>query len=422
MIARAALALVALAAVVVPAARPAAQAGSVWYSGTIRFRAAEPSNVTLAVAARTVTVSLGPGHVAHAQVLLRRSRGTLRFSAPGLPKPIAFVLKATGKKLTGTASQGAARATVSLNRGRKSVDTTLGYFTSPNVEVARFTRHGFSTKPFAIDLATGAFGAAPATVGTRLDVHQFDVRFPSGKATLAGTLTLPPGHGAHPAVVYVSGSGDTLREESHWLDALFVSHGIAVLAYDKRGVGQSDGIYPGDLASDATIATLAGDAAAAARFLAVQQGIDKARVGLYGISQAGWIIPQAAARSNDVVSWALIESGPTVTQGESDNYAGLVGSTSIAEAEKQAHALGPSGYDPAPWIRRLTTPVLWLYGGRDRNQPAGTSMEILRGLSAGRDFVTVLFPSASHSLFDEKGFPPDLFVAAAGWLQQHGLA
>jgi len=249
-IARAALALVALAAVVVPAARPAAQAGSVWYSGTIRFRAAEPSNVTLAVAARTVTVSLGPGHVAHAQVLLRRSRGTLRFSAPGLPKPIAFVLKATGKKLTGTASQGAARATVSLNRGRKSVDTTLGYFTSPNVEVARFTRHGFSTKPFAIDLATGAFGAAPATVGTRLDVHQFDVRFPSGKATLAGTLTLPPGHGAHPAVVYVSGSGDTLREESHWLDALFVSHGIAVLAYDKRGVGQSGGIYPGDLASD----------------------------------------------------------------------------------------------------------------------------------------------------------------------------
>jgi hypothetical protein len=232
---RAALAFVALAAVFVPAAQPAS---SVWYSGTIRFRTAEPSNVTLALAARTVTVTLGPGHVAHAEVPLRRSRGTLRFSAPGLPKPIAFVLKATGKKLTGTASQGAARATVTLTRGRKSVDTTLGYFASPNVEVARFTRHGFNTKPFAIDLATGAFGPPPATVGTRLDAHQFDVRFPSGKATLSGTLTLPPGDAPHPAVVYVSGSGDTLREESHWLDALFVSHGIAVLAYDKRGVGQ----------------------------------------------------------------------------------------------------------------------------------------------------------------------------------------
>jgi hypothetical protein len=262
MIARTALVLVALVAVFVPAARPAARAGSVWYSGTIRFRAAEPSNVTLAVATRTVTVALGPGHVAHAEVPLRRSRGTLRFSAPGLPKPIAFVLKATGKKLTGTASQGAARATVTLTRGRKSVDATLGYFASPNVEVARFTRHGFNTKPFAIDLATGAFGPPPATVGTRLDVHLFDVRFPSGKATLAGTLTLPPGNGPHPAIVYVSGSGDTLREESQWLDGLFVSRGIAVLAYDKRGVGQSGGVYPGDLASDTTIATLAGDAEA----------------------------------------------------------------------------------------------------------------------------------------------------------------
>jgi pimeloyl-ACP methyl ester carboxylesterase len=309
-----------------------------------------------------------------------------------------------------------------LTRGRKSVDTTLGYFASPNVEVARFTRHGFNTKPFAIDLATGAFGPPPATVGTRLDVHQFDVRFPSGKATLAGTLTLPPGDGPHPAVVYVSGSGDTLREESHWLDALFVSHGIAVLAYDKRGVGQSGGVYPGDLASDATIGTLAGDAAAAARFLAVQKGIDKARVGFYGISQAGWIIPQAAVRAKDVVSWAVIESGPTVTQGESDTFAGFARDMSIADAEKQARAAGPSGYDPVPWIHRLVAPVLWLYGGRDRQQPAGTSMDILRGLSAGHDFVTVVFPNASHSLFDERGFPPDLFAAGAGWLQQHGLA
>jgi pimeloyl-ACP methyl ester carboxylesterase len=126
-------------------------------------------------------------------------------------------------------------------------------------------------------------------------------------------------------------------------------------------------------------------------------------------------------RSNGVASWAMIESGPAVTQGESDNYAGLAGSTSIAEAEKQAHALGPSGYDPVPWIRRLAIPVLWLYGGRDRNQPARTSMDILRGLSAGHDFVTALFPTASHSLFDQNGFPPDLFAAGEGWLRRHGL-
>jgi hypothetical protein len=411
--------VLALAAVFVPAAAPLDTAS---YSGTIRFRGAETSTVTLKLGRGTVTVSFGPGHVAHAEVPLKRKGKTLRFEVPGLPKPIVFQLTSKGRKFSGTATQGAAHATVTLARGRTSVDTNLGYFSSPNVEVARFTTHGFSTRPFAIDLATGAFGSAPARAGTRLDVRQYDVRFPNGKTTLAGTLTVPPGAGPHPAVVYVSGSGDTLREESHWLDGLFVAHGVAVLAYDKRGVGQSGGVYPGDLASEETINTLAGDAAAAARFVAAQAGIDRSRVGFYGLSQGGWIIPQAAVRAAGVVAWALIQSGPTVTQGESDAYAGFAASLPLPEAERRARELGPSGYDPAPWISRLTIPVLWLYAGHDLAQPTGTSMEILRRLSAGHDFTTVLFPDALHPLFDRNGFPPTLFPTAGGWLKQHGLA
>jgi hypothetical protein len=127
-------------------------------------------------------------------------------------------------------------------------------------------------------------------------------------------------------------------------------------------------------------------------------------------------------RAGDVATWALIESGPTVTQGESDNYASLVGSLSIAEAERRAHAAGPSGYDPQPWIRRLDIPVIWLYAGRDFAQPTGTSMQLLRGLSAGHDFRVELFPNAPHPLFDRSGFPPGLFPLAAEWLRAHGLA
>jgi dienelactone hydrolase len=397
-----------LTAVFAPAAAPLA--GSSWYSGTIRFRGAEPSNVTLTLGRASVTVTLGPAHVAHAEVPLKRSGNTIRFSAPGLPRPIAFRLTAKGAKLSGTATQGAASATVSLTRGRTSVDTKLGYFASPDVEVTRFTRRGFSTRPFAIDFATGAFVPPPAQAGTRLDVHQYDVRFPSGKTTLAGTLTVPPGAGPHPAAVYVHGSGYTLREEAHWL-----------LAYDKRGVGQSGGTYMGETATETALGILAGDAAAAARFVAAQPGIDRRRVGFYGLSQGGWIVPQAAVRASDVVSWALIESGPTVTQGESDTFANLAASLPIAEAERAAHEQGPSGYDPAPWIRRLAIPVLWLYAGQDRAQPTGSSMQTLRGLSAGHDFEAVLFRNAPHPLFDQSGFPPDLFPTAADWLGRHGL-
>lgn len=391
------------------------------YTGTVTFRAAEPSDVTVALAQRSAIVTLGPGHVARASVPVTRSRGTISFTAPGLPLGLRFAVKKKGARLVGVATQGAAKGTVALHRGR-GVDTALGYFASPNVEVARFTRHGYSTSPFAIDLATGAFGPAPSKPAVRLDVRQFDVRFRSGSATLAGTLTIPPGAGPHPGVVYVSGSGDTLREEAQWLEGLFVSRGIAVLAYDKRGIGQSGGTYTGSLASDDTIKTLAGDAAAAAHFLAAQSGIDAKHVGLYGLSQGGWIIPQAAVRAGSVVSWSVVESGPTVTQGESDNYASLAATLSIAEAERQAHAAGPSGYDPQPWIRKLNIPVLWLYAGRDRAQPAGTSMQLLKTLSAGHDFTTVLFPSAPHPLFDQSGFPPELFPRVAEWLRAHQLA
>ena len=221
----------------------------------------------------------------------------------------------------------------------------------------------------------------------------------------------------------MSGSGPTLREESHWLDGLFVSRGIAVLAYDKRGVGQSNGRYPGSLASDATIGTLAGDAAAAARFLAAQKDIDPARVGFYGISQGGWIIPQAAVRAGKAVSWAVIESGPTVTQGEADAYADLASGpgTTLAAAEARARALDPTGYDPRPWIERLPIPVLWLYGGQDRAQPTQHSMEILRALSPGHDFTTAYYPKAPHSLFDANGFPAGLYDSAGAWLSSHSL-
>jgi dienelactone hydrolase len=419
LIARALLPVVVLAAVLTPAGKTAGPAG---YAGTITFAGAEASGIGLRIAGNAVTVTLGPGHVARAQVALRRARGTLRFSVPGLPKPLSFALRAKGMQLTGTATQGAAKASVTVIRGRTSPDTRLGFYGSPQVEIARFTRFGFSTAPFAVDTVTGTFGPPPK-LGSRLDVHQYEVRIPSAGAVLAGTLTMPPSTGPHPGVVYVSGSGPTLREEAQWLESVFVSRGIAVLAYDKRGNGQSNGRYPGDLASESTIRTLAGDAVAAARFLAAQRGIDPARVGLYGLSQGGWIIPQAVVRAGEAVSWALIQSGPTVTQGESDTYASLVASgVSLRDAEAQARAAGPSGYDPKPWIEKLRIPVLWLYAGQDRAQPVQHSREILRGLSKGQDFALEYYAAAPHPLFDATGFPAGMFGTVRDWLAAHRLS
>jgi alpha-beta hydrolase superfamily lysophospholipase len=411
-----------LVAVCALAAAPAAAAAS--YAGTITFTAAEPSGVSLTLGGGKAVVALGPGHTSRAVVTVRRRGTHVSFALPGRPAPLTFSLRSRGRRLTGTARQGTARATVSLRRGAMTADARLGFFidAAGPFEVMRTLRDGFGT-PVAIDLQTGAFSRGRR--GTRLGLRQEEVRFQSKGAVIAGTLTLPSGPGPFTAAAYVSGSGETLRDEEQYLGGYLASRGIAVLGYDKRGVGQSGGRFPGSLASPEAISTYADDAVAAARFLAAQPEVDPKRVGLFALSQGGWITPLAASRAPGVVSWALIQGGPTVTQGESDYYGGIAaswsGPLSGAEAEARAH---PGGFDPMPYIRGLTIPMLWLYGSDDRAVPPDTSIAILRGLmsESPRDFTIHLYPGAPHPLFSRSGFPVGMFADVASWLRGRGLA
>jgi pimeloyl-ACP methyl ester carboxylesterase len=267
----------------------------------------------------------------------------------------------------------------------------------------------------------------------RTGARQLEVRFGS----LAGTLTLPPGRGPFPAAVGVHGSGPLDRAHFQVFEALLVAHGVAFLAYDKRGVGQSGGAYPGERATAASLDVLARDAQAAVRFVAARREIDRTRVGLLGDSQAGWIVPLAAARE-PAVRWGLLLAGPTVTTGEADLWGGLAGqsrtppSEPFDRIEADVRAAGPSGFDPAPALRGLSIPVHWIYGSDDRNVPTGLSVEALQRLRAGHEFSWVVLPGMTHALLDlptglydslprSRGFFPGLFDAITGWLRGRGL-
>jgi len=126
-----------------------------------------------------------------------------------------------------------------------------------------------------------------------------EVRFRNEKAgiTLAGTLTIPEGTGPFPAAILISGSGPQNRDEEimgHKPFAVIADHltrnGIAVLRYDDRGVGKSEGNY-----STATSADLATDAEAASIFIESHHLIDKARTGFIGHSEGGLIAPMVAS-------------------------------------------------------------------------------------------------------------------------------
>jgi pimeloyl-ACP methyl ester carboxylesterase len=163
-----------------------------------------------------------------------------------------------------------------------------------------------------------------------------DVSFENSTAgiKLAGTLTIPPGKGTFPAVVLVAGSGAHDRDEALMghrpflvLSDYLTRRGIAVLRYDKRGVGESGGTY-----ATATTADFADDAEAGLAYLEKRSEIDPHKIGLIGHSEGGMIAPLLAAR-NSSVAFIVMMAGPGIPGDEL-----LVEQTLlIAEANGQTH-------------------------------------------------------------------------------------
>jgi len=136
----------------------------------------------------------------------------------------------------------------------------------------------------------------PPRTARRVEIEKHeDVRFANGDVRLAGTLIAPSTGAKHPAIVVVHGSGAETREHMLPFARFLVRHSVAVLGYDKRGVGESTGDW-----NTASFEGLAGDAVAAVEYLKTRRDIDAAQIGLLGVSQAGWVMPLAAVRTKDV--------------------------------------------------------------------------------------------------------------------------
>ena len=235
----------------------------------------------------------------------------------------------------------------------------------------------------------------------------------------------------------VHGSGATTREEFQVFEAWCALLGIAVLADDKRGVGQSAGRYPGEAATESTLDVLARDAQAEVRFVARLPEIDPSRVGLLGDSQAGWIISLAADREH-AVRFGVALVGPTVTVDQTDTWGSLAGKSRAAPSGSrtsmlaQTRALGESGFDPRPHLAKLDIPMLWVFGDDDRNVPTELCVAALQKLRAGHDFTWAVLPMTHallllpdglySSLGRSPGFAPGLYPAIGDWLRSRGIA
>ena len=131
-----------------------------------------------------------------------------------------------------------------------------------------------------------------------------EVQFTNAKEgnILTGTLTIPEGNGPFPAVVLVSGSGQQNRDEElmnhrpFWVIADYLTrNGIAVLRYDDRGVGGSEGEV-----LNATSMDFSYDAEAAFDYLRNRKEINAAQIGILGHSEGGIINFMVSARRPEV--------------------------------------------------------------------------------------------------------------------------
>lgn len=304
-----------------------------------------------------------------------------------------------------------------------------------------------------------------------------EVSFNNGSIILEGTLILPNQFQKSPAVVFIHGSGPMTRVGFKPYAEEFAKLGVASLFYDKRGTGSSGGSWLTSSLDD-----LADDALAAVKYLKSREQIDPDRIGFWGISQAGWIAPIAAAKSDDIAFMILI-SGGGVSPRESElfSYENEFEKAGISEIEKtkarkilnayfdflatgkgryklsslyeEAHSgvlselvdqlerITPSEedrsnwswvgtYDPADDISKIKCQLLLMFGEQDKEHPTAVAVEQWKkSLQKARteDLTLMIFPGAGHGIRMREGytgkgrapFADGYYEVQLGWLWLH---
>jgi pimeloyl-ACP methyl ester carboxylesterase len=147
-------------------------------------------------------------------------------------------------------------------------------------------------------LGSESFGSQEANVE--------EISFRSGGFRVVGELRMPPGEGPHPAIIMGHGSGEATREGRVPfipMIEIFLRNGYAVYSWDKPGSGESTGYLEHELTQRAAIL------ADGIKVLVEHPDIDAVRIGLWGLSQAGWVMPLALEKTEEVAFMIVVSGG-----------------------------------------------------------------------------------------------------------------
>ncbi|MEK7793828.1 MAG: alpha/beta fold hydrolase [Candidatus Hydrogenedentota bacterium] len=326
----------------------------------------------------------------------------------------------------------------------------LGYGSDPGWTLSG-TLNGDS---FQGTFVRGDFNADFSLTRVPLDqpYHEEEFDYENGDVHINAALVIPNGPGPHPVVVMLHGSGDHEMVRYRFHADFFARLGVACVIADKRGCGKSTGDW-----NKVGFVPLAEDGIKAVEKLRARADVDPQRIGMTGISQAGWIMVQAAALSKDV-QFLIVDSGAAydVEREGFYDYEVMLRDKGHSEEEirkaveilKADNAITRTGqgfdelkakreqlknvawyrdlglilqkpdstgrdfyrkiidFDPRPLlVKDVNIPVLWLYGEEDKSVSPQECIPILEEIQKkhNKDYTIRVFPRADHGL----RVPPD---------------
>lgn len=257
-------------------------------------------------------------------------------------------------------------------------------------------------------------------------VTRTNITFDNGRYTLHGELVQPDTAMHAPALVFLVGSGPnsshrTLYKEfvTENLEKLFLQEGIALLYFDKRGVGKSEGKW-----QRTDLYERAADAKAAVDFLKTQGRIDPTRIGVIGHSQGGWVAQIMADRYRNDIKLIASLAAPTydITLKLTNEYysnnlcSGMPDSEAYDKAVKKAisdinwvswfpitkpwrQLWELRFFDPTPHLLEINIPAFFAFAENDADVYPGWAIGALNEAfneNIPSNFSLQIIPGANH--------------------------
>lgn len=224
-------------------------------------------------------------------------------------------------------------------------------------------------------------------------------------------MYLPAGSGPRPGLLVGHGGGSRRQRHASFC-RVAAAYGMAVLAFDFRGHGESEGMVDGRLPDDVV---------AAARVLREHPSVDPARIGYRGSSLGGYNGLMAAERAGLDALALLCPADEEV----------LLHALDRLEAEGQAAPSDPGGWNDGMRIDfaasrraieteglleaagRLRCPVLLLHARADEVVPVDVTLRVAKALRGTAEVLVV--PDGDHRSLQGS---PEIHQRVAGWLSR----